>query len=86
MANDRDIEVEQLDNAIKMINTYVQDDSVKPLLTVLEAMKKDPDNQSLLKEFFDTFDELGITQGAVLTYAPYLNYLVSDHPFGSKGE
>jgi hypothetical protein len=85
MANDRDIDVEQLDNAIKMINTYVQDDSVRPLLSVLEEMKQDPGNKSLLQDFYNTFDDLGITQGAVLTYAPYLNYLVSDHPFGSKG-
>jgi hypothetical protein len=86
MTANRDIDVEQLDNAIKMINTYVQDDHVKPLITVLEAMKQEPGDESMLKKLYDTLNELGILQGAVLTYAPYINYLVSDHFIGSKGE
>lgn len=71
MKNSTDkFDVERIEEAIQMLNTYVKEDSIKPFIAILEAIKKDPDNESLLVQLFDAFQNLGIAQGAVLTYAP----------------
>ena len=75
------IDSERVDEAIQSLNKYVKDTSIEPLLSVLEALKKDPSNESLLAQLIETFNELGIIQGAVLTYAPYVAILVSDNLF-----
>ena len=78
------IDVKKIEISIRLLNEYVKDSSIEPLLSVLEAIKNDPDNKSLLTEFSDTWRNLGITQGAVLTYAPYISTLISDDLFGDK--
>jgi len=76
-----DIDSERVDDAIQSLKKYVEDTSIEPLLSVLEALKKAPDDESLLAQLINTFNELGIVQGAVLTYAPYIAILVSDNLF-----
>ncbi len=78
------IDVKKIEISIRLLNEYVKDSSIEPLLSVLEAIKNDPDNKLLLTEFSDTWRSLGITQGAVLTYAPYISTLISDDLFGDK--
>jgi len=78
------ITVARIDEAIQMLNTYVKEASVKPFITALEALKQEPDNESLLVQLSDAFQNLGITQGAVLTYAPSIYDLIADDPFGDK--
>ncbi|MEE9302952.1 MAG: hypothetical protein V3U84_04115 [Thiotrichaceae bacterium] len=73
---------EKIDGAIKMLNLYIKDDSIVPLLTLLEALKSEPENETLISQLSDTLNGLGTTQGAVLTYAPYVSILLSDDPFG----
>ena len=73
---------ERIEEAIEMLNTYVKEESIKPFVSVLEALKLEPDNESLLAQLFDAFQYLGIYQGAVLTYAPSIYDLVVDNPFG----
>jgi len=76
------VDVEKIEEAIQMLNTYVKDASIKSFVSILEAIKQEPDNQSLLVQLFDEFQNLGITQGAVLTYAPSIYDLIVDDPFG----
>ena len=76
------IDVAHIDNAIQMLNTYVEEARIKSFVSILEAIKLEPDNQSLLVQLFDEFQNLGITQGAVLTYAPSIYDLIVDDPFG----
>ena len=83
MKNNTDnVDVERIEEAIQMLNTYVKEASIKPFISILEAIKQEPDNQSLLAQLFDEFQNLGITQGAVLTYAPSIYDLIVDDPFG----
>jgi len=72
----REIDTVKLGISIKLLKQYVNDSSIEPLLSALEAVKKDPDNESLLVALTDTFAALGIVQGAVLTYAPYLSFIL----------
>jgi len=76
------VDSEEVGNAAQLLKKYVKDASIEPLISALEALKQDPNNESLLAQFKNTFKELGIAQGAVLTYAPYVTILISDNPFG----
>ena len=75
------VEVERIEIAIHMLNTNIEDTSIKPFISILEAIKKEPDNELLLEQLYDAFQNLGITQGAVLTYAPSIYDLIVDDPF-----
>ncbi|MFT5656973.1 MAG: hypothetical protein ACI9KN_000244 [Gammaproteobacteria bacterium] len=77
------VSVEDVDIAIQMLNQYMDAEEIKPLLTALETLKQDPENESSFGQLVEAFDNLGPQQGAVLTYAPYVNTLLSDDPFGS---
>ena len=78
------IDAAKIEEAILMLNTYVEDPSIKPFISILEALKQEPDNESLLTQLYDAFQNLGIYQGAVLTYATTIYDLIVDDPFGDK--
>jgi hypothetical protein len=78
------IDVADIDNAIQMLNKYTNEPSIKPLISILEALKKDSHNESLLAQLADTWRNLGVFQGTVLTYVPYFYTLIPDDIFGDK--
>ena len=80
---DKTVSVEGLENAINMLETYVNNEEIQPLITALVALKQTPQDHSKLVEVATAFNELGSSQGAVLTYAPYISIMLSDDPFGS---
>ena len=75
--------IEGLENAIQMLKTYVENEEVIPLIKALESLKGSPKDHSKLVEVANVFNDLGSSQGAVLTYAPYISIMLSDDPFGS---
>ncbi|WP_455376592.1 hypothetical protein [Kaarinaea lacus] len=80
-ATDR-IDVADIDNAIHMLNKYANETSIKPLITILEALKEDSSNESLLAQLTDAWRNLGVYQGTVLTYVPYFYTMIPDDIFG----
>lgn len=83
MRNDTDnIDVADIENAIQMLNKYAKEPSIKPLILILEALKEDLDNESLIAQLTDTWRNLGVYQGTVLTYVPYFYMLIPDDIFG----
>jgi hypothetical protein len=76
--------VGKIEHAIQMLNTYAKEDRLKPLILILEALKLDPHNESLSAELTDTWRNLGVYQGTVLTYVPYFYTLISDDIFGDN--
>jgi len=76
------VNVENIANAIQMLEQYLDAEEIKPFLTALEALKAEPENESYFGQLVTAFDDLGPRQGAVLTYAPYVSILLSDDPFG----
>lgn len=76
--------VGNIDHAIQMLNTYAKEDSLKPLISILEALKQDPNNASLSAELTETWRNLGIYQGTVLTYVPFFYTLIPDDIFGDN--
>ena len=78
------IDVVKIDNAILMLNKYAKEDSIKPLISILEALKQDPHNESLVIQLTDVWRGLGVFQGAVLTYVPYFYTFIPDDIFGDN--
>jgi hypothetical protein len=75
------IKVANIDTALRMLRTYLNTEDINSLLSSLETLKTDPQNEAHQEQVMSVFDELGILQGAVLTYAPYLKIFVSDDLF-----
>ena len=71
----------KIDESIQMLNENIKEDWIKPFLSLLEALKKDPDNKSLLAQVSAALKDLGVMRGAVLTYAPYVWLMLSEDPF-----
>jgi len=78
------IDVERIDESIESLQKYVDDPVVEPLISVLEAIKQDPVDKSLIEVLNKTFANLGIAQGSVLTYAPYVGLILTDDIFGEN--
>lgn len=77
----RDVDANEIEDTIVLLKQYVNDESIDPLIAALEAVKQEPDNETLLVTLSETFMALGIIQGAVLTYAPYLSVILSNDLF-----
>jgi len=73
----RKADATEIETSIQMLNKYVNDEIIKPVILVLEELKKDPDNESLIVKLTDTLNTIGVMKGAVLTYAPYIAILIS---------
>ncbi len=78
----REISAQRLETDIQMLGKWVNSDEILSLIAALEALRQDPQNESLLLQVKQTYSELGLIQGAVLTYATYLKALLSDDAFG----
>jgi hypothetical protein len=78
------IDVVQIDNAIEMLNKYTNETSIKPLISILNALKEDSCNESLLAQLTEAWRNLGVYQGTVLTYVPYFYTLIQDDIFGDN--
>jgi hypothetical protein len=76
------INVERVDGDIQMLRQYVKEPEVEPLITALEALKADPQSEANQVRVVEVFNGLGLWQGSVLTYAPYVGILLSDDVLG----
>jgi len=78
------INVRNINDVIQALNTYANEATLKPLISKLEALKQEPDNELLLAELTDIWRNLGIYQGTVLTYVPNFYTLIPDDIFGDN--
>lgn len=79
--NTNNVNGEKLELAIELLKTHVTDASVKPFIAILEAIKRQPDNTTLHAQLYEEFQNLGIFQGAILTYASCIYDIIVDDPF-----
>ena len=78
------VDVDRLSETIEMLQTYVNPAEIDTLLSRLAELKANPDDVDCLVNVADAFNELGFVQGQVITYAPYINFLLSgDNEQGS---
>lgn len=72
-----DVDVEQISLSIEMLQRYLNPGDIDALLAALSELKAKPDDMKCLGKVADTFNDLGFAQGQVLTYAPYINFLLA---------
>jgi hypothetical protein len=75
------VDVARLDEAIGMLQRYVNPADIEGLLAALNELKAEPENVQRQQQVAEVFNGSGFVQGQVITYAPYLNFLLS----GNKG-
>ena len=75
------VDLQRIETSITMLRQYLAEDDIAPLIEVLESLAADPRNEALLGQLSDVFDSLGLLQGAVLTYAPYISIVLAGHLF-----
>lgn len=74
------ISAERIAEAIAMLSEHIGEGQIDPFVSALQALQADPADEALLSRMIDEFEALGPSQGAVLTYAPYIGLLLSDDP------
>lgn len=80
----KSINVTSIDYSIQLLEEYLDKEQIAPLLSALRDLKAEPGSESRFKRMAEAFESLGIEQGAVLTYAPYIGILLSDDPFSQQ--
>ncbi|MGB5539001.1 MAG: hypothetical protein WBO37_02825 [Gammaproteobacteria bacterium] len=75
------VDLYRVETSITMLKQYLAEEDIAPLIVVLEQIAADPRNEALLEQLSDVFDGLGLLQGAVLTYAPYLSIVLAGDLF-----
>lgn len=78
----RGIDASTIEESLSMLGPHVASDGLDSLALVLRELAEKPHDKALLARLSEVVDNLGIMQGAVLTYAPALAALLSDDPFG----
>lgn len=71
------VNIERLEKDIRQLKKYVDVSSIAPFMSALDTLKAQPDSLDHLNAVARAFNELGFMQGQVLTYAPYINHLLS---------
>jgi len=74
----------KIDDSIQLLKKYIDESSITQVISILEELKQNPNDTSLLAQFPDALNNTGVIKGAVLTYAPYLILLLSDDPFANN--
>ncbi len=70
------VDLARLDEAVEMLQRYVDPTEINPLLSALSALQASPKDIACQQQVAAAFNELGFVQGQVLTYAPYLTHLL----------
>lgn len=74
-----DVDIERLSKSIEMLKMYLNSSEIESLLSALVELKATPDDMKCLSNVAEAFNELGFVQGQVMTYAPYINFLLSGY-------
>ena len=75
------VDAEQVGESIRLLSEQVGSSEIGAFISALEALQADPQSEEKLSNVIKEFHALGPTQGAILTYAPYITSLLSDDPF-----
>lgn len=73
------VDAVRLGESIDMLQKYVNPAEIDALLAALVELKAKPGDVQCQQNVAEAFNELGFVQGQVLTYAPYVNFLLSDN-------
>lgn len=72
------VRAQTVTESIHMLSEYLGGEEIAPLLSTLKALELEPENPQHLLQMAKEFEDLGPSQGAVLTYAPYISILLTE--------
>ncbi|NNJ93019.1 MAG: hypothetical protein HKP55_15190 [Gammaproteobacteria bacterium] len=75
------VHIDRLDEAIDMLEEYMNSADIEEFLNAVKGLRAEPESEQRMQQLVNAFHGLGPTQGAVLTYAPYISILLADDPF-----
>lgn len=78
------LDVAGIDTAIRILNIYAKEASIEPLISTLESLREDLHNEELLAKLTQTWRNLGVYQGTVLSYVPHFYTWIPDDIFGDN--
>ena len=78
------IDPARLELSIDQLRQFVGGQELDALIAVLESLCNAPADPLLLDRLHEEFGRLGMVQGAVLTYAPYLSVILSERLFDDQ--
>lgn len=76
----------RIESDVQMLNTYLGGADLAPLIAAMAALARSPRDPALRAGVEAAFSGLGIQQGAVLTYAPYLAEMFAGDLFDNAPE
>ncbi|MCB1877474.1 MAG: hypothetical protein KDH88_15990 [Chromatiales bacterium] len=71
------VDADRVGESIDMLRTYVDPLEIEHFLSALAELQAKPGDHECLVAVAEAFNELGFVQGQVITYAPYVNFLLS---------
>ena len=71
------VDIDRLDETLSMLKTYVAASEIETLVAALVNLKEESDSLKCINAVAEAFNELGFVKGQVVTYAPYITYLLS---------
>ena len=83
LSNRKPVDTEEVKISIRMLRDYVGGEEISSLLSALEALLTEPENDEIRSSVFKEFESLGPSQGAILTYVPYVGILMQGDPYDS---
>ncbi|MDH5516434.1 MAG: hypothetical protein OEY36_01270 [Gammaproteobacteria bacterium] len=78
------LNVANIEDSISTLTKYANEPALQSLIAILEDLKQDINNESLLAQLIETWRNLGVYQGTVLTYLPFFYTLIPDDIFGDR--
>lgn len=72
-----DVDTVRLSESIAMLQKYVNPSEIDVLLSALVELKANPHDITCQNNVAKAFNELGFVQGQVVTYAPYISFMLS---------
>lgn len=79
MDESRHINVDRLAEDLEALALNAQCAELEPLMAAMKSLAQEPQSPACLQHLVEVFNGLGIRQGVVLTYAPYLKVIMSGH-------
>lgn len=76
-ARNKEVDASGVRESIEMLQQYVDTVEIEALLAALAELEANPEDMQCLNRVAKEFNDLGFVQGQVLTYAPYINFLLS---------
>lgn len=76
------IDARRVRESIELLRLNLNEDDIAGFLQILQSIADSPAVPGNIEKLSRSLNEVNIMQGAILTYAPYVGYLLSENLVG----